>query len=85
MTALLDNFGIEDLPNEKLREVARTIGMSNFKALMIRCPGMVYIPKTLNSFYHKKYIKENFKGDNYKEVAEHLGVTERTVYRHASD
>jgi len=84
MKALLDNFEIDDLPNEKLREMVRIIGMSNFKALMIRCPGNVYIPKTLNAIYHKKYVKENFKGDNYKEVANHLGITERTVYRHAS-
>lgn len=81
MTALLDKLTIEDLP-ESLREVARAIGISNVKTLIVKCPGLVvYIPKTLNASYNHKYINENFTGDNHQELADHLGITPRSVYR----
>ncbi len=81
MTALLDKLEIKDLP-EGLQEIARAIGISNVKTLMVKCPGStIYIPKTLNSSYHHKYINEHFTGDNYAALASHLGITVRSVYR----
>jgi len=72
---------IEDFP-ESLRPIAEAIGIAAVKTLVIKCPGKVfYIPKTLNSSYNANYIKENFVGDNYAEIADHLGITIRSVYR----
>lgn len=76
------NIEIDDLPTPALRDAARAIGLPAVKTLMVKCAGeKIYIPKTLNSSYNKKFVKENFTGDNYHELAERLGVTVRTIYR----
>jgi len=72
---------INDLP-ESLRPIAKALGIAAVKTLIVKCPGKTfYIPKSLNSSYNHNYIKENFTGDNYADLAEHLGITTRSVYR----
>jgi len=72
---------VSDFPNH-LQTVVEAIGIAAVKTLIVKCPGQtIYIPKTINSSYNARYIKENFNGENYKEIADHLGITERSVYR----
>ena len=72
---------ISDLP-ESLQPIAEAIGISAIKTLVVKCPGaVIYIPKSLNSSYNANYIKENFNGENYQELSDHLGITVRSVYR----
>ena len=81
MSAILDKLEVEDLP-QGLQQVAEIIGVSKTKELIVKLAGsVVYFPKTLNSNYHKKYIKDNFNGGNHKQLADHLGLTTRSVYR----
>jgi len=81
LSALLDDIQIHDLP-ENLQKVAEVIGISNIKALIVKLPGIkVYIPKSISSSYNSKYINEHFTGDNYEAIADHLGLTIRSVRR----
>lgn len=83
MKGILDKIEVEDLPTENLQRVAKTIGISNLKVLMLKCGGMVlHIPKTYSKIYYRKYIEKNWNGKNAKKIASDLGVTERTVHRH---
>jgi len=83
MKALLTKLEIEDLPDNGLRELAKTLGVNVVKELFVKCPGItVYIPKTWHRLYIKKYIKRHFTGNNYEELARDLGVTKRTIFRH---
>jgi len=80
------NLNIDDLPTEGLKEAAKAIGLPAVKTLMVKCPGAkLYIPKTLNSSYNKKFVKDHFTGDNHEWIADRLGVTVRTIYRLARD
>ncbi len=81
MNAILDKMTINDLPDH-LRPVAQAIGISAVKTLIVKLPGsVIYIPKTLNSSYNAKYIADHFNGENYQDIADHLGITVRSVYR----
>lgn len=81
MTALLDKIELNDLP-EHLKPIANAIGIGAVKALIVKCPGQtIYIPKSLTASYNKKYVNDNFSGDNYESLAKHLGITKRSVYR----
>lgn len=82
MNAILDRIEVDDLPNEGLKEVARVIGISKLKELIIRCPGAkIYIPKSVRTISNKKYAEKHFNGENYQEIADHLGITKRSAYR----
>ena len=82
MNAILDKVNVSDLPSAELKEVAQVIGISKLKELIIKCPGMkLYIPKSIKIVSNKRYVDEHFNGGNYKEIAEHLGITVRSVYR----
>ena len=72
----------EDLPTDKLKELADVIGVNQVKAMLLKLPGYeIYVPK---SFLYKKsdmnYIRQN---PNKKpvEIAEQLGCSLRTAYR----
>jgi len=81
MNSLLDKIEVSDLP-EHLQPMAEAIGLSAVKALIVKCSGSTfYIPKAIKSSYNAKYIKDNFRGDNYQELSDHLGITVRSVYR----
>jgi len=83
MKALLDKMEIDDLPNEGLKLIAEKLGMSLVKELVLKCGGtVVYIPKTFNKIYCRRYILKNWTGSNVPVLAADLGITERTVYRH---
>lgn len=83
MKAILSKMEIEDLPNAGLRDLAELIGVSKVKELMIKFRGRIlYIPKTFNKKYCRRYIERNWDGSNVKQLAQDLGITERTVYRH---
>ena len=83
MKAILAKMTIDDLPNGNLRELARQIGISKVKELMIKCPGMVlYIPKCFSTRYYRRYIELHWEGNNAEQLARDLGVTTMTIYRH---
>ncbi len=82
MNAILDRIEVKDLPSQALKDVAEVIGISKLKELIVRCPGAkIYIPKSIRTISNKKYAYENFNGENYQEIAVHLGITKRSVYR----
>lgn len=83
MKALLSKMTVEDLPNNGLRDLAAHIGISKVKELIIKCGGtVIYIPKTFNKIFCRRYIEKHWTGNNVKDLARDLGITERTVYRH---
>ena len=83
MKAILSKMELEDLPNEGLRDLARQIGISKVKEIMFKFGGrVIYIPKTFNKTYYRRYIAKHWDGTNVRKIAEDLGITERTVYRH---
>ena len=83
MKALLEKMEVSDLPSKTIREVARQVGIATVKELMLKCGGMViYIPKTFTKLYCRRYIIRHYNGSNVRQLAEDLGITERTVYRH---
>lgn len=83
MKAILSKLEINDLPDNGLREIARIVGVNVIKELIIKCPGLsVYIPKTFHKIYTRKYINKHFNGSNHSELADDLGVSTRTVFRH---
>lgn len=82
MNAILDKMEIGDVPAGPLREVATVIGISKFKELIIKCPGVkIYIPKSVRTISNLKYCRDHFTGDNHRQIADHLGITKRSVYR----
>jgi len=86
MNAILDPLEIEDLPTQTLRDVAGVIGIGLLKELIVKCPGAkIYIPKSVKWVSNLKYVRENFNGGNHKAIAEHLGITPRSVYRLLKD
>jgi len=82
VNAILDPIEIEDLPGEGLRQIARIIGIDKVKELIVKCPGQkVYIPKSVRTITNKRYAADNFTGNNYQDIADHLGITARSVRR----
>lgn len=82
MNAILDDIKVEDLPSKALQEVADVIGISMLKELIVKCPGTkLYIPKSVKTITNRKYCQDNFTGDNHAELAKHLDITKRSVYR----
>jgi Mor family transcriptional regulator len=74
---------IADLPSPVLQEVAKKVGIGVVKELILKCGGTVlYIPNNFSKQYCRRYICKHWDGKNVKQMAEDLGITERTVYRH---
>lgn len=83
MKALLQKFEIEDFPNKSMRMVAQKLGVHVAKELMTKCGGtVVYIPSRFATRFCRRYIEKNFNGQNVDKMAEDLGITQRSVYRH---
>lgn len=81
MKSILEKWNRDDLPNEKMRQLSDVIGINNVKAILVKCPGMVFsVPKTFYKISDINYIKKN-KGLPIAVIADKLGCSERTVYR----
>jgi len=81
MKSILQKWDREDLPNEKMRQLSDVIGINSVKAILVKCPGMVFsVPKTFCRVSDINYITKN-KDMPVPEIALNLGCSERTVYR----
>jgi len=81
MKGLFEKWTIADLPNPGLKELAEVIGLDNIKAMLVKCPGMTFhVPKDLYKQSDIEYIKTHLD-DPISELAEKLGMSERTVFR----
>lgn len=81
MVDLLDRVGIEDLDEEQ-RAVAELIGMENFRLLVRSFSGSsLYIPKieSLEKPIRDAMIREEFNGNNYRELGLKYGLTEAWI------
>jgi len=86
MRSILDKIEIDDLPNQSLKDLSKVIGISKLKELIVKIPGAkIYIPNSVKSISNKKYATEHFNGENHQEIADHLGITKRSVYRLLKD
>ena len=82
MKSILDKIEIDDLPNDTLKALTSIIGINTLKELIVKIPGAkIYIPNSVKSISNKAYAIKNFKGNNHQEIADHLDVTKRSVYR----
>ena len=81
MKGLFKNYHREDLPNKALMELSDVIGMSQMKAVLVKCPGMTFhVPKVLYRKSDMDFIRKN--PDMKKDaIADALGCSLRTVYR----
>ena len=69
--SVVDNLQMDELDEER-QEVARLIGLDNFKKLMEAYGGVyLYIPKAdrLERMERNDRIKAEFKGYNFRELA----------------
>ena len=81
MKSILEKWDREDLPNEKMRQLSDVVGINNVKAILVKCPGMVFsVPKTFYRISDDNYIKKN-RSKPVDEIAMKLGCSIRTVYR----
>jgi len=82
MKSILDRIEICNLPNDNLKALSMIIGINKFKELIVKIPGAkIYIPKSVKSISNKSYAIENFNGNNHQGIADHLGISKRSVYR----
>lgn len=71
-----------DMMSEVHRELAEIIGIENFLKLVMYTGGTsIYIPKAEHILctIRDKKIKEEYKGDNFKELSKKYGLTERWI------
>lgn len=77
-----DSLKIDDLPNEELRAIARTIGLDvaikvwrEFRGKQISCPAKI------DRRIVCRYMRENYD-KSARELANDVGVNTRTIYRY---
>ena len=83
----MDNLQLEDLDEER-QQVARLIGLDNFKKLMEVYRGVyLYIPKAdkLERIERNEQIRAEFNGYNFKELARKYDLTEVSIRSIVSD
>lgn len=82
-----DGLLLEELDEEK-QEVARLIGLENYRKLMEAYGGVyLYIPKTdrMKRTERNEKIRGEFNGYNYRELAQKYELTEVTIRSIVSD
>lgn len=82
-----DGLLLEELDEEK-QEVARLIGLENYRKLMEVYGGVyLYIPKTdrMKRNERNEKIRAEFNGYNYRELAQKYELTEVTIRSIVSD
>lgn len=78
---MLEYLSIDDLPNV-LRDLVDIMGIEAFRELITRYGGCsLYIPneKSVLKPIRNRLIKENFNGNNYKELATEFKISEMQV------
>lgn len=83
----MDNLQLEDLDEER-QQVARLIGLDNFKKLMEVYGGVyLYIPKAdkLERIERNEQIRAEFNGYNFRELARKYDLTEVSIRSIVSD
>lgn len=84
---ILDRVQLEHLDEEQ-KVLAELIGLENFKSLVRTFNGTsIYIPKieSLEKIVRDEQIKQEFDGNNYRELALKYGLTETWVRNIVSD
>lgn len=87
MADLLDMVQMENLDEEQ-KVLAELIGLEGFKNLVRTFSGTsIYVPKieSLEKAVRDELIKEEFDGDNYRELALKYGLTETWIRNIVSD
>lgn len=82
-----DGLLLDELDEEK-QEVARLIGLENYRKLMEAYGGVyLYIPKTdrMKRTERNEKIRAEFNGYNYRELAQKYELTEVTIRSIVSD
>ena len=81
---LLDQVKLENLDEEQ-KALAELIGLDGLKNLVRAYNGTsIYVPKieSLEKAVRDEYIKEEFDGGNYRELALKYGLTETWMVRY---
>jgi Mor family transcriptional regulator len=77
----LQNITVDDMPNADMRMVAELCGVEVAIELMRHLGGInIYIPRTAEKEFLKKYVVERYNGHNAKELAIDLGISVRKVF-----
>lgn len=76
--SLWRKFNIENLPSEKMKDIAKECGIQTAVNLMIHFPGeTIRVPKKIQRNVIREFIDE---GLSPKEISRMLDVSEKTVY-----
>jgi len=71
--------GYEGIPQGDMRLVADVIGADATRLLMLELPKtQIYIPQPVE--FRMWYIRTHFNGENIRELADALGVSQKTIY-----
>lgn len=82
MSSVWDSLTIDDMPNEDLKWVARTISIDVAKRIWKRFSGNhVACPARMSPDAVRRYIRENCT-KSVHQLAFETGVSERTIYRY---
>ena len=86
MPEYMDGLTIDDLPNEGLQYLAQVAGMETAKKVLTHCAGMRFdIPIRPCRKAAKRYIEIHYNGNNARQLARTLGMSERFVYQVLSE
>jgi Mor family transcriptional regulator len=81
---LLAGLTPDEMPTEEIQHMARLIGVENTLKLLNAFSGQsLYIPKYWQKNFVQKWVSRNWQGDNAKQLAKELDVSEKTVRRAA--
>jgi Mor family transcriptional regulator len=77
----LKDITIDDMPNEDMRLVAETCGLSVAVKLLRTCGGAkLYVPKLSSKRLIDRKIVEEFNGGNVRRLRSRYGVSKRYIY-----
>lgn len=84
---LAEGCTIDDLQDDEgsLSFLVDIVGLERTVEIAIKLGGiLIYVPKRVKSRLMEKYVINHYNGQNSRALALKLGLSERTVYRWAS-
>lgn len=77
-----EKMAVEDMPNEDFRLIASELGVDFAVQLLELMAGMwLTVPKCWNQKVAARYVKENFNGENVRNLVIETGLSQSKIYR----
>lgn len=82
---LLSQLTLEEMPSDDLKDIAMLVGVENAFKILHKFRGRsVYFPSYWQRNIVQKFVSHKYNGENTKELAKELDVSETTIRQAAA-